>query len=234
MSSASGQIIQRILSGPARKVWTANSFVDIASRDATDKALQRAAADGKIRRVDRGLYDVPRTNSLTGKPSPPDHMAVIDAVSRRDGARVLVDGITAANSLGLTNAVPAHVTVLTDGRIRPIALGSLTITFKHAAPSKLVWSGHPAANVVQALTWLRDILQTDGSDRAFSTLRNILADPDHGQAIRDDLSHNLASLPSWMVPSVKNLLAATAPRPSDDIHDGDVASRPLFRGKEAS
>ena len=46
----------------------------------------------------------------------PEYSAVIDAVARRDKARLLPDGITAANQLGLTDAVPAKVTVHTDAR----------------------------------------------------------------------------------------------------------------------
>lgn len=186
MPSAQSQILQRMMGGPARTVWTANSYFDIASRDSVDKALQWLVAHEFIRRIDRGLYDIPRVSSLTGKPSPPDQMAFIDAVSARDGARMLVDGITAANALGLTNAVPAHITVLTDARRQSIRLGNLDIVFKNAAPSKLAWAGRPAANIVQALGWLRDVLATD-SDRVISRLKAILSDSAHGQAIRDDL-----------------------------------------------
>ncbi|WP_247896512.1 DUF6088 family protein [Azospirillum argentinense] len=125
--------------GPTRKVWTASSFFDIANRNAVDKALQRLATDGRIRRIDRGLYDIPRVSTLTGKPSSPDHTAVIDAVAVRDGARMLVDGITAANVLGLTNAVPAHITVMTDARLQPVNLGELNIVFKTASPAS--WLG---------------------------------------------------------------------------------------------
>src|SRR5450432_2093971 len=85
-------------------VWTPNDFLDMGSRAAVDKVLQRLATSNTIRRIDRGLYDVPRVNRLTGKPTNPDYRAVIDAVARRDKARLLVDGITAANQLGLTNA----------------------------------------------------------------------------------------------------------------------------------
>ncbi|WP_375781077.1 DUF6088 family protein [Bradyrhizobium sp. ma5] len=74
--------------------------------------------DQKIRRIDHGLYDVPHTNRLTKKISPPDYKSVIQAVARRDRARFLVDGITAANNLGLTNAVPAKVVVWTDARVK--------------------------------------------------------------------------------------------------------------------
>jgi hypothetical protein len=64
------------------------------SRAAFDKALQRLVASGQLRRIDRGLYDQPSQNRLTGLPSPPDPRAVIDAIARRDQIRVLVDGLT--------------------------------------------------------------------------------------------------------------------------------------------
>src|ERR1039457_269937 len=65
-------------------VWTPNDFLDMGSRAAVDKVLQRLATSNTIRRIDRGLYDVPGVNRLTGKPTNPDYRAVIDAVARRD------------------------------------------------------------------------------------------------------------------------------------------------------
>jgi hypothetical protein len=55
-----------------------------------------------LRRVDRGLYDKPEINSLTRRPIPPDYRSVIDAIGRRDQVRLLIDGMTAANDLGLS------------------------------------------------------------------------------------------------------------------------------------
>src|SRR5512146_2359140 len=107
------QVLARVRSQPDT-VWTPNDFADLASRAAVDKTLQRLATSGELRRIDRGLYDRPRRNRLTGRATVPDYRAVIQAVARRDQARVLIDGMTAANDLGLTTAVPAHVRVLAD------------------------------------------------------------------------------------------------------------------------
>ena len=38
-------------------VWTPVDFLDLSSRDAVDKTLQRLAQAGQLRRIDRGLYD---------------------------------------------------------------------------------------------------------------------------------------------------------------------------------
>ncbi|MER9349834.1 DUF6088 family protein [Mesorhizobium sp. M0227] len=106
------------------EVWTPGDFADLGSRAAVDKTLQRLAAAGELRRIDRGLYDRPRTNNLTGRATVPDYRAVIRAVMRRDRARAVIDGMTAANDLGLTTAVPARIEVLVDARLKPIKLGT--------------------------------------------------------------------------------------------------------------
>ena len=160
--AAKQAILDRVQAQPER-VWTPVDFLDLAPRAAVDKALQRLAADQVISRLDRGLYYLPGHSSLTKKPTAPGHAAVIDAVARRDQTRVVVDGLTAANDLGLTTAVPARVTVLTDARLRPITLGRQQIRFRAAAPSRLYWAGRPAMRIVQALYWLQDMLDTDRS-----------------------------------------------------------------------
>ena len=53
-------ILTRLASGDAGDVWTPADFTELGSRAAVDKALQRLAARGVIRRIDRGLYDQPR------------------------------------------------------------------------------------------------------------------------------------------------------------------------------
>lgn len=191
------QIFDRISQHPHSSVWTPVDFLDLGPRDAVDKALQRLVHTGILRRIDRGLYDQPRNNTLTGKPSTPDYRSVLDAVSRRDQVRLLIDGMTAANDLGLTNAVPGQVIVHTDGRLRPIQLDNLVITFRHAAPSKLYWAGRPSMRIVQALHWLRDSIHQDGGSIQGKLLRLFQA-PQYGIALQKDIIAGLPTLPAWM------------------------------------
>jgi len=200
------RMLDRMATGP-HVVWTPSDFADLASRDSVDKTLQRLATAGHLRRIDRGLYDRPTTNRLTGRPSVPDYREVIRAVTRRDKVRYVVDGMTAANDLGLTTAVPARIEVLTDARLKPIKLGKQEIHFKPAAPSRLYWAGRPAMRVVQALHWLQDLL-ADREERAriVAQLRRLLADPTHGEGIRDDLRKGLSALPIWMQEFLRDLI----------------------------
>jgi len=200
------RILDRMRRDSLIRVWTPNDFLDLGSRAGVDKALQRLAADSMVRRIDRGLYDLPRVNQLTGKPASPDYTAVIDAVARRDKIRLLLDGLTAANQLGLTTAVPGRVTVHTDARLRPIQLDKLKVDFKLTAPSRLYWAGRPGMRVVQALHWLRDMPSAD-QDAILHRLRKILWNPASGAAMRDDLRNGLDALPQWMRDTVEALLS---------------------------
>ncbi len=214
-------MLERIRADAPRKVWTPSDFVDLASRDAVDKALQRQTKVGTLRRIDRGLYDQPGFNKLTQKPNPPDPRSVIDAVGRRDQTRMLVDGMTAANDLGLTDAVPAKIVVHTDARRRAIKLGNVTITFRLTAASKLFWAGRPAMRVVQALHWLRDLLGREGeSDQVKRKLAKLFEDPTAGPVLKADLSAGMTALPTWMRVFLKPLIGsdtgALRPHVDDD------------------
>jgi hypothetical protein len=212
MSDLKQLVLDRLGQSRSGRVWTPVDFLDLGNRDVVDKTLQRLARGGQLRRIDRGLYDVPRINPLTKKPAVPDYRQIIDAVARRDQVRMLMDGLTAANDLGLTTAVPAHVVVHTDARRRSIQLDNLKIDFKHTAPSKLYWAGRPAMRVVQALHWLKDTLPSN-RDRVVARLSVILNDVKYGKAIRDDLRGGSSTLPAWMQAIVKDLLHEDADRP---------------------
>ena len=192
------RVLDRISAEPG-KVWTPGDFADVGSREAVDKALQRLAKSGELRRIEPGLYDKPRLNKLTGKRSAPDYRAVIEAVARRDKARFVVDGMTAANTLGLTNAVPAKIEVLVDARLKPIELGNQRIVFKHAAPSRLYWAGRPGMYLVQALHWLHDAMQGEAErSKVDRIIRKFLTDKEDGPKLIEDLRIGLSAMPIWM------------------------------------
>jgi hypothetical protein len=218
-------ILERIRADHPRKVWTPADFVNLASRDAVDKTLQRLTNDNSLRRIGRGLYDQSGFNQLTRKSNPPDPRSVIDAVGRRDQTRMLVDGMTAANDLGLTDAVPAKIVVHTDARRQPIKLGNVTITFRLTAASKLYWAGRPAMRVIQALHWMRDLLSREGeSDRLKQKLAKLFNDPSTGPMLKADINAGKAALPTWMWTFLKPLIenAVNVQDQRGTHHDHDV------------
>lgn len=206
MSELKSSILEQIDAAGPGHVWVPTDFAQFGNRNAIDKTLQRMALAGALRRIDRGLYDRPKLNSLTKRPTSPDYRAVVEAIARRDQLRLLVDGMTAANDLGLTDAVPARVIIHTDARRRSIQLDNLSIEFKHTAPSRLYWAGRPAMRVVQALHWLKDTLVSDQA-RILSRLTKVLTDPIHGAAICQDLLDGFKVLPAWMQNLIRELPA---------------------------
>lgn len=219
-------ILTRLGAEAPRKVWTPRDFIDLGSRDAVDKALQRLAKSGTLRRIDRGLYDQPALNKLTHKLNPPDPRLVIEAVGRRDQTRMLVDGMTSANDLGLTDAVPAKIVVHSDSRRRAIKLGNVTITFRPTAASKLFWADRPAMRIVQALHWLRDQLAREGDrDQIQRKLARLFDDPKSGPILKADLAAGRAALPTWMWMFLKPLIEPGAGDTRLKDRDASLRSR---------
>jgi hypothetical protein len=202
------RVYGKISASTPGRIWTVGDFKKFGSRDAISKVLQRLETAGDLRRVGHGLYDRPRKNPLTNKPTPPDYRAAIEAMARRDNARILVDGMTAANDLGLSDAVPGRVIVHTDARLKPLRLGNLSITFRPTSARKLYWAGRPAMRIVQALHWLKPKLDLPAErQRILDRMKVILRDPKKGAALRKDLRQGLATLPVWMQDFVNDLLS---------------------------
>ena len=171
-------------------VCTPKDFLDLGSREAVDQALYRLVKAGQLRRVGHGLYDKPRVSEVLKRPAPVNLDAAIAALARRDGVRIMPDGLVAANQLGLTNAVPAKASYVTDGHSRTLKIGGQTVRFRHAGPSVMQWAGRPAAPVVQALRWLGSDIAVDA--RVISTLKRLLPDD-----VKRDLHQHSRGLTGW-------------------------------------
>ena len=204
MIGIADKIMQRVsVHDSGRWVCTPKDFLDLGSREAVDQALSRLVKAGRLRRVGHGLYDMPRISNVLNRPAPVDLDAAITALARRDGVRIMPDGLVAANQLGLTNAVPAKVSYVTDGYSRTLKIGGRTVRFRHAGPSVMRWAGRPAAPVVQALRWLGPRVAADGE--IVSMLNRHLPD-----AVKLDLLHNSRDLPGWALPLARSIASEQA------------------------
>ena len=199
MSHIAQKIMERVSAhGRGRWVCTPKDFVDLGTREAIDQALSRLAKAGQLRRVRRGLYDMPRMSNVLKRPAPVDWDAAIEALARRDGVRFIPDGLVAANQLGLTNAVPAKASYVTDGSTRTLTIDGRTVRFRHAGPRVMQWAGKPSAPVAQALRWLGQDTATD--PQVVSTLRRHLPED-----VKRDLLQNSVDLPGWALPLARSI-----------------------------
>lgn len=187
--------------GHGNWVFSARDFLGLGRRASVDQGLSRLCKQGQIRRIKRGLYDYPKWSKLLNDYAPTDGQVIMDAILRQKPTmRILSSGIDAANSLGLTNAVPSKTVFYTDGANQILNIGSRTIQFKHATPIRMIWSDRPGGRVVQALNWLGNDVAS--KDKIISQLRNQLP-----SKIKQDLSDGIQLLPAWMIPVVQSIAA---------------------------
>jgi hypothetical protein len=154
MQTMRDQIVARIERLGEGKAFSAKDFLDIASRGTIDMALGGLTRNGTIRRVRRGLYDMPKVNPALGGKLSPDIDETAQAIARRQRWKIMPEGAWAANLLGLSTQVPAKIIYLTDGPNNDVEIGRRSIHFKHARPKAMAGLEGKFALVVQALRHL--------------------------------------------------------------------------------
>ena len=201
-NSIDSQIFQRIRDKGAGHVFTPVDFLDIGSRNAVDLALSRQARTGAIRKLARGLYDLPSRHARLGI-LPPRVDDVAAALQGRDQSRLQPAGAHAANVLGLSTQVPVRIVFLTDGRSRRVQLGKQQIVIKHTTPRQMATAGRVSGTVIQALRWLG---KRNVDDRVVTALRRRLSEADKQQ-----LAADIRYAPAWIADIFRSITRPPVP-----------------------
>jgi hypothetical protein len=182
MQTMLDHIVTRIERLGAGKAFSAKDFLDIASRGTIDMALSSLTRQGKIRRIRRGLYDMPKLNPALGGKLSPDIDEAAQAIARRQRWKIVPDGAWAANLLGLSTQVPSKIVYLTDGPTNEVQIGRRSIHFKHARPKAMAGLEGKFALVVQAL---RHLGKESVGPREIETLRTKLSPEEKRRLLKD-------------------------------------------------
>lgn len=182
MQTMRDQIVARIERLGEGKAFSAKDFLDIASRTTIDVTLAELTLDGTLRRVRRGLYDVPKVNPALGGKLSPDIDEAARAIARKQKWKIVPEGAWAANLLGLSTQVPAKIIYLTDGPSKEVAIGRRSIYFKHARPKALAGLEGKFALVVQAL---RHLGKEAVRPREIAMLRSTLSAAEKRKLVKD-------------------------------------------------
>lgn len=175
-------ILKRIERLGHGRAFSAKDFLDIASRTSIDVMLAELAGDGKIRRIRRGLYDMPKVNSTLGGKLSPDIDEAAHAIARRQRWNIVPEGAWAANLLGLSTQVPAKIIYLSDGPTKDVEIGRRRIRFKHARPKAMAGLEGKLALVVQAL---RHLGKENVGTREIGTIRAKLSQKEKDRLLKD-------------------------------------------------
>lgn len=196
---------QRILAAVKRRgegaVFVPTDFLALGSRRAVDVALHRLVKRGAVRRIARGIYDLPRTHRALGALAPSAD-AVARALAGHHGIRLQPSGAYAANLLGLTEQVPMRVVFLTDGATRRVRVGATTIELRRTTPRNMATSGRLSGMVIQAL---RALGQRNITPERIARLRRAIPAKERARLLKD-----LRFAPAWMHPHFRAI--AGAPR----------------------
>ena len=197
METASDHIFLKIKALGQGAVFTPKDFLDIAKRGMVDVTLKMLLQQGTVRRLARGLYDVPRHSALLNTELSPDIDAVAKAIARRFRWRIVPSGAHAANLLGLSTQVPAKAVYLADGidRTKTFTVGTRTLVFKASRPRDFGGDENSISPlVIQALRYLgKDAID----QQVIATLRTRLPLEARQQFLADaryssDWIHNVA------------------------------------------
>jgi len=153
LSRQLAQRIARLVRKEAARVFTPADFLDMGTPHAVGMALSRMVRAGALRRVARGLYDVPRSHSLLG-PLSPSTDALVRAVARRDGVVMQPLDVEATNLLGLSEQVVAKPIYETNGPSRTLRVGGLEIELRHRSPRRVTAAAESSNLVFAALRGL--------------------------------------------------------------------------------
>jgi hypothetical protein len=183
------QILSRIYGHTRGWVFAPGDFLDLGNRAAVGMAVKSLCDRGLIRRLARGLYDYPRVHPKLGSLAPtPEQIA--RALAGKDSLRIQPSGAYAANLLGLSEQVPAHVVFLTDGTNRKIRVGNQEIVLKRTTPKNMATAGRTSGLVIQALRYLG---KNHADDAVVAVLARRLS-----QEARRELSKDIRYAPAWI------------------------------------
>jgi Family of unknown function (DUF6088) len=170
----------------------------LGSSQAIRQALRRLAADGVIRHLAKGYYDVPRINAQIGALSPSVE-AIVAAHARKTGGIIERPALDAVNKLGLTTEVVAKPVYRTNLFSRDLRIAGQCIRLRTVGPHALAGTDEPAELVIDALQSLgkRRISQAD-----IQTLRDFVREHRLGPTLRESAKR----APIWMLPYIDALL----------------------------
>lgn len=163
MQSVNNKILSRIYGHGRGWSFFPNEFVGEFDRRQIDNALSDLAAEGRIRRIFRGMYDYPKYSELLKQELSPDFDQVARAFARKFNWRIQPAGDAALNLLGLSTQVSGKYIYLSDGPNRCYEIGSYKLAFKKTALKEIGFKYRESGIIVQALKAL-------GKERISSSL----------------------------------------------------------------
>lgn len=150
-SQYSMKIKERIRNMTDGYVFTASDFLDIASGKTVNRILARLCKEEQIRRILRGVYDVPVYSNLLEEYRVPFVHEVAKALARKYNWTIVQDGNRALNMLHLSTQVPNVWEYASDGPNRVYTIGNWKLHFRKEISRDITGKSEITGLVIQAI-----------------------------------------------------------------------------------
>jgi len=150
------KLYEKVLRSIARHgrgwVFSSNDLAHLFTRQEIDNTLSDLVAEGKIRRVARGIYDYPKYSKLLQQNLSPDMEQVAHAYARKFNWQVEVSGDTALNILGLSTQIVGKYIYLSSGPSKEYVISdATTLIFKKSPLKNIGFKYKESSLIVHAL-----------------------------------------------------------------------------------
>lgn len=158
------------------------------------KLLAQFEKEGLITRIAKGIY-VKAKKTRFGVVYP-SAFELVTEIAKRDKAKIIPTGETAANRLGFSTQIPMNTCFLTSGSSRTLSLGNRTVTLTHGAPKNFAYKGKLMPELVQALRSIGENNITEAVEKRVAQLLNETHET-------TTIEHDLLLAPVWIRQIIK-------------------------------
>lgn len=187
---------QRIATMPENRVLFRSDFPDYHP-EFVGGTLAELTNEGVLVKLAQGIYAKPRKSKFGVVLPSVDK--IVQAISKRDNAKVIPFGVTALNALGLSTQVPINYTYLTTGSERTLYLKNQKVVLKRGVPKNFCYTTRLISLMVQAL---RALKQENVGQEEIQIIRSLIT----METDKESLARDVDMMPAWMKRIVKPML----------------------------
>ena len=133
------------------EAFSIKDVISLSSYDNLRKNLERMTKEGSIRRIIRGIYDIPKYNNIFNMYNVPSINGVANALARNFNWNIYPSGNAALNILGLSTQIPSKYIYISSGPYRKYECENIIIEFKHASQNETNSFSYNTNLIIQAL-----------------------------------------------------------------------------------
>jgi len=195
------RIEDHINHGHKRSVYMLADFYAAGNYEAVKKAVLRLVSEGKLLRVNKGIYESPYYSSFLEREVEASPLDVAKKIARKNQWTIVPSGNTALNALGLSTQVPVEYHFVSSGTNKEVELGRIKLYFKHVPPREIEGLSSKSALIIEAIKALG---KTGMNDSARTKIASLLPDAEKERLARESKMSRV-----WVVEEVRKILAAT-------------------------